>query len=303
MTISFRCPKCNGLCAFDNRNAGRRARCRKCGQIFIIPAKDGEKPQKVKKPRIKTEPFAGFYRAVFVDSWKVFFKPQSVTPLVFVIAVVSFRFFLADSCLNFVSVLISWGWLLGFYLNIIYDTAFDVDELPEIYLGSSVTFVWNIIWPMLVFILTMVAVQFPYILASWILKRYGLFYDDIWIGEFGPISLLQVLFIFGLFLFPIAILTVAVGRDPALLRPDYLIRPIFKAFVPYIVVVGLLVVVSIFEMHTIEIDDLRGAVWPTIAVHLAANLAVQVLAIITMRTIGLFMRHYSCYFPWQEEVD
>ncbi|MHC4682343.1 MAG: hypothetical protein ACYTEK_27090 [Planctomycetota bacterium] len=35
-----------------------------------------------------------------------------------------------------------------------------------------------------------------------------------------------------------------------------------------------------------------------IALHLFANLAVQVTAIIAMRSIGLFYRHYSCYFPW-----
>lgn len=306
MTISCRCPKCDGLCAFDDKNAGRRARCHKCGQIFIIPAKEGQKPQKVKMPPIKAEPLPGFYHAVFVDSWKVFFNPKSVTSLVFVIAVVTFRFFLADSCcLNIIALLLSWGWLLGFYYNIIHDTAFDVDELPEIYLGTSVTFVWYIIWPMLVFILTMVIVQFPYILAGWILKRYGpdKIGGGIWIGEFGPATLLQVLFILGMFLFPVAILTVAVGRDPVLLRPDYLIRPVFKGFVPYVVVVGLLVAASICEMQTIEFDKLRGAAWPVTAAHLAANLAVQALAIIAMRTIGLFMRHYSCYFPWQKEAD
>ncbi|MHC4541398.1 MAG: hypothetical protein ACYS74_16720, partial [Planctomycetota bacterium] len=35
-----------------------------------------------------------------------------------------------------------------------------------------------------------------------------------------------------------------------------------------------------------------------IALHLFANLAVQATAIIAMRSIGLFYRHYSCYFPW-----
>jgi hypothetical protein len=302
MTISCRCPKCDGLCAFTEKDAGRKARCWKCGQIFIIPATDGEKPQIVKLPEIKAGPIPGFYRAVFVDSWKVFFKPQSVTPLVFVAAVISFRFFLADSCLSIIALLISWGWLLGFYLNIIHDTAFDVDELPEIYLGSSVTFVWNIVWPVLTFILTMVSVQLPYILASWILKHYGIIYEDIWIFEFGWPTLLQALFISGLFFFPVAILTVAVGKDLTLLRPDYLIKPIFRSFLPYLVVVFLLVAASICEMHAVEIDRLRGAGWPTIAAHLAANLAVQVLTIISMRAIGLFMRHYGCYFPWQKEA-
>jgi hypothetical protein len=301
MTITCRCPKCDGLCAFDDKNAGRRARCRKCGQIFIIPAQDGQLPQKVKAPKIKTEPLPGFYHAVFVDSWKVFFKRESLTSLVFVIAVVTFRFFLAGSCcLNIIALLLSWGWLLGFYYNIIHDTAFDVDELPEIYLGTSVTFVWHIIWPMFTFTLTMIVVQLPYLAANSILKHYGIVYEDIWISEFGLVTLLQALFILGLFFFPIAILTVAVGKDPTLLRPDYLIRPIFRSFVPYIVVVFLLLVASVCEIHTVEIDKLRNAAWPVIAGHLAANLGVQVITIISMRTIGLFMRHYSCYFPWQK---
>ncbi len=300
MTISCRCPQCDGLCAFVDKNAGRKARCWKCGQIFIVPAQDGQKPQKVKLPEIKASPLPGFYRAVFVDSWKVFFKSQNVTPLVFVAAVVSFRFFLAGSCcLNIIALLASWGWLLGFYLNIIHDTAFDVDELPEIYLGTSVTFVWNIIRPLLIFILTMAGVQLPFILTSQILKHYGIVYDNIWISEFGLVTLLQALLILGLFLFPAAILTVAVGKDLTMLRPDYLIKPIFKSPIPYIVVVCLLVAASICEIHTVEINKLQGADWPVITAHLAVNLGVQVLAIIAMRAIGLFMRHYSCNFPWQ----
>ena len=32
--------------------------------------------------------------------------------------------------------------------------------------------------------------------------------------------------------------------------------------------------------------------------YLAINLGVQVVAIVAMRSIGLFYRHYACYFPW-----
>jgi hypothetical protein len=34
------------------------------------------------------------------------------------------------------------------------------------------------------------------------------------------------------------------------------------------------------------------------AANLALNLAVQVVAIIAMRSIGLFYRHYSCHLRW-----
>jgi hypothetical protein len=304
MTISFRCPKCDNLCAFKDRNAGRNARCRRCGQIFIIPDQDGGIPQKIKLPKKKKEPIPGFYRAVFVDSWKLFFNRQNITPFVFVAAVVSFRFFLSGTCcMGLVSLMLSWGWLLGLYLNIIYNTSFDVDELPEIYLGDSLTFVWYIIKPILTFILTMAGLQFPYIITSQILRYHGIVYDNIWVFKFGWPTLLQLLFISGLFLFPVAILTIAVGEDVTLLRPDYLIKPIFRNFPPYLVVVCLLVAVSFCEMHTLEMNKLRDADLLVIAGHLAANLAVQAFAIIAMRAIGLFMRHYSCYFPWQQHDD
>jgi len=93
MTIQFYCPNCDALIAFDSKHCGKRARCTTCGQVLIIPSKDNEKAQKVELQIEKGEPLPGFFRAVFVDSWKLFIDPQNVTPLDFVIAVVCFKFF------------------------------------------------------------------------------------------------------------------------------------------------------------------------------------------------------------------
>jgi hypothetical protein len=93
MTIKFYCPNCDALIAFDSKHAGKRAHCTTCGQAFIIPSKDDEKPEKIKPEPERTDPIPGFYRAVFVDTWKIFINPQNATPLVFVIAIVCFRFF------------------------------------------------------------------------------------------------------------------------------------------------------------------------------------------------------------------
>ena len=41
-----------------------------------------------------------------------------------------------------------------------------------------------------------------------------------------------------------------------------------------------------------------GAAFVVTAGHLILNLAVQVIAILAMRSIGLFYRHYSCHFAW-----
>jgi hypothetical protein len=293
MTIQFFCPNCNEIIGFPDKHAGKRARCTTCGRLFIIPSENYKKPKKVELSKEKGEPLPGFYRDVFVDNWKLFFDSENVTPLVFVIAVVCFKFFTAGSpCCAFVTHYAIWGWLLGFYLNIIYETAFEIDKLPEIYLGTSVTFLWYIIKPFFLFSLTMAVVQLPFIIVLVLRKDEGLTIENIRQAEFG---LLHVLFILGLFLFPIAILTTAIGKDITMFRPDYLLRPIFRAFVPYVVTVLLLIAAALLETQT---NQYTGAGLLTIAGHLAMNFAVQLIAIIAMRSIGLFYRHYSCHLAW-----
>ncbi|MFB0553760.1 MAG: hypothetical protein ACETWQ_10655 [Phycisphaerae bacterium] len=293
MTIQFFCPNCNEIIGFPDKHAGKRARCTTCGQFFIIPSENYKKPKKVELPKEKGEPLPGFYHAVFVDNWKLFFDSENATSLVFVIAVVCFKFFTAGSpCCAFVTHYVVWGWLLGFYLNIIYETAFEIDKLPEIYLGTSITFLWYIIKPFFLFSLTMAVVQLPCIIMFIMLKEQGLSSEDILESEFG---LLHVLFILGLFLFPIAILTTAVGKDFTMFRPDYLLRPVFKAFVPYLITVLLLIAAALLETRTTQFTH---ADLLTTAGHLAMNLAVQLIAIIAMRSIGLFYRHYNCHLSW-----
>ena len=299
MTIRFYCPNCDSLIAFDSRHCGKRARCTTCGQLFIIPSKDDDVPQKVKPEPEKCEPVPGFYRAVFLDSWKIFNDPKNATSLTFVAAAVCFKFFLATACcMNYVCFVVVWGWLLGFYLNIIYETAFGENELPRIYLGTSITFLWYIIKPFFIFCFTMVVVQLPFFIALKLLRDKGLKYEDIWTLEFGPPLLLQALFILGLFFFPVAVLTTSVARDITLLRPDYLIAAAFKALMPYLVTVALLVGATFLEMQTSQYDLSPQISFVVTAGRLVLNLVVQIVAIIAMRSIGLFYRHYTCHFNW-----
>ena len=293
MTIQFFCPNCNEIIGFPDKHAGKRARCTSCGQFFIIPSENYKKPKKVELPKEKGEPIPGFYHAVFVDNWKLFFDSENATSLVFVIAVVCFKFFTArPCCCAYVTYIAAWGWLFGFYLNIIYETAFEIDKLPEIYLGTSITFLWYIIKPLFLFSVTMAVVQLPFIIVFVLRKDEGLTIENIRQAEFG---LLHVLFILGLFLFPIAILTTAIGKDITMFRPDYLLRPMFRAFVPYVVTVLLLIAAALLETQTTQYT---GAGLLTTAGHLATNFTVQLIAIIAMRSIGLFHRHYSCHLAW-----
>ena len=293
MTIQFYCPKCDTIIAFDRKHCGKRARCTTCGQLFIIPSEDFETPQKIETEVKRTDPLPGFYRAVFVDSWKLFIDSDNTTTLVFVLAAVLFKFLLGTGicCMNIISFVVVWGWLLGFYMNIIYETAYEIDKLPEIHLGTSLTFLWYIFKPLFIFLWTMAVVQTPFVIAFGLLQHRGLVGDNM--QQMGIVPLL--LFILGLFLFPIAILTVAVGKNITLLRPDYLFKPVFRAFGPYLAAVTLLVATGIIEMQTRSFTGINLAMD---TVHLVLDLAAQVIAIIAMRAIGLFYRHYSCYFAW-----
>ena len=297
MTIEFNCPKCGAVIAFDSKHAGKQAKCLTCEQKFLIPAESFQKPKKVaSEPPPREDPLPGFYSAVFLDSCKVFFDPQNVTTVVFVIAVVCFKFFLASACcLNFISMIVIWGWLVGFYLNVISRTAIDDDVLPEIYLGTSVSFLWFIIAPFLTFLYTLFLVELPFLIALSFVHDQGVTFENLWSGHSSAHTLLQVLLIGGLFLFPAAILTTAVGKDFGLLRPDYLLAPVFRALIPYLLTVSLLTATCLAEMQT---EQYAGEPAKVTAIHLAVNLMVQVLAIITMRSIGLFYRHYTCYFKW-----
>jgi hypothetical protein len=319
MTISCLCPSCDALCAFHDHNAGRKARCRRCGQIFVIPARDGARPEKVKIKPVEEKPVPGFYRAVFVDSWGVFFRRDSLAAVVFVLSLVVARFLLVRSWwaeirpeLNYffwadfplrvaylvVLFMVEWGWLLGFYLNVIYETAYGIDALPEPSVGSIFSVWWLVLRPLFVFLLTMVLVQLPYIAGKVVLGLWGIRYENIWVIEAGPVMVLQVLFLAGLFLFPMGILTMAVAENVGALRPDWLIGPILKAAGPYLVAVGLLVAAGVLEWRSPPLTSLSGESTVSILGRLAANFGVIIVTIVAMRAIGLFHRHYGCYIRW-----
>jgi hypothetical protein len=295
MTIQFHCPKCGSLIAFTDKHAGQTAKCLTCGQQQIIPEKSGHTPQKVEPETASKIPLPGFYHAVFVDSWKIFFDKDNWTSLAFVITAVCFKFFSANTvCFAFIMYLAAWGYLFGFYLQIINETATSSDKLPEIEMGTSITFVFHIIKPILTFAFTAFVIQLPFIAALSFFKDKGVTWESIW-GTTTVLNLfLRGLFATGLFLFPMAILVAAVIADlPELFRFDRLFVPVIRAFIPYLVVVGLLAAVCFIETHTRQYESL--SILKT-AGNLAMNLVVQVVAIIAMRSIGLFYRHYDCYF-------
>jgi len=303
MTIEFYCPNCDALIAFADKHRGKPAHCTTCGQGFVIPVISGEKAKKIKPPKEKAEPLGGFYMAAFIDSWKLFNTDEkNVTGLVFIATAVCFKFFVAR--MNYTIVIpgeslvmefplpighvlniAAWGFLFWYYMEIIYSTAFDAEGLPEVIVEGIPGFFWRIVKSVYTMIITLLVTELPFIIAFLIAKKTG--YE--W-----PL-LTNVLMFGGLFLLPMAMLTVGVGRDLTMLRPDYLLVPIFKVFTPYLAVAVLFVAAALLQMQA---KQYTGAPLPTTALHLTLNLAVHVIAVIAMRSTGLLHRHYGCYFAW-----
>jgi len=284
--MRFYCPNCKALIAFHDKHCGKRARCLTCGQLFIIPSEDNQTPQKLEPKIEKGQVLPGFYRALFLDSWKIFINPQNATGLVFVVAAVCFKFFIGQ-----LVTIAAWGCLFWYYMEIIHSTAFDDEQLPDVYMGGLFGFIWNIIKSVFLFAIALIIVLLPCIISLAILRKPG-----------AQLPLLShILAVTGLFAFPMAILTLSVGREATmLLRPDHLIRPVIRAFCPYLVPVVLFVLTCQLQVWL----EMRGYGQLlherniVVALHLLANLGVQVIAIIAMRSIGLFYRHHSCHFPW-----
>ena len=295
MTIQFHCPKCGALIAFTDKHAGQSVKCMTCGQRQIIPEKSGQTPQKI-EPKVEPEfPLPGFYRAVFVDSWKIFIDKDNLTTLVFIIAAICFKFFSAGvCCMAIIAYFAVWGYFFGFYLQIIRETAAGENKLPEVEIGTSITFLGYIFKPIFTFVFAVFVVQLPFIIALAFFSDKGATWENIWETKTALNLVLRGLFVAGLFLFPMAILVAAVLEDlPELLRFDRLFVPVIRAFIPYLVVVGLLAAACFIENNA---EQYEWSSTPQIAGIFAINLAVQVVAIIAMRSIGLFYRHYACYF-------
>ncbi len=296
MSIRIRCPNCHCLVAYEDEKAGTPEHCLNCGLEFILPQVDMGPVTVPEHPESRV-PQPGFYRALFIDSWNIFVRKQNVTTLVFVLAVVCFKFFLSSACcLGFVAFVVIWGWLFGFYLNLIYNTAMDEDDLPEIFLGEGVGFLVNIFKPFWLFSFALFVVLLPFYLCLYWLNLRGGEPTELLQFQWSVILIPQFLFIAGLCLFPVAILTIAVGEDILLLRPNYLIRPVRKAPWAYMTVCLVLLIACVAELHTRQGDLTEGFGFN--AMHLGVNIVVQVLLIIAMRGIGLFYRHYSCFFKW-----
>ena len=306
MTIRFDCPKCGSLIAFPDKYAGLRAHCENCGQSFVIPGGGKKKVKKIRDEaeREVGESLPGFYKALFVNSGRLFTGPYAATGIVFVTALVfvwfytanrNFSLFIQGEWLRFdfyipfgyFMTAVTWGFLFWYYMQIINETAFDREGLPELVTGGFYSIVWNIAKSLYTIFVILLVVELPCLVTYLIFLRTGTVLP--W--------LLYTLFFGGLFLLPMGILTAAVGGELTLLRPGALIGPIFKAFGPYLVTAILPAAAVCLQIKTPQYE--RGMSTNAQFGYFLLNLALQPLFLVAMRAIGLYYRHFGSHINWK----
>lgn len=304
MTNIIFCPNCGAVIAYDSEDTDKQTQCRYCGHLFVISSLDSRISQKAAPHLQETErPPAGFYRGLFIDSWKIFTKPQNAVGLIFLAAAACFRFFTGhiDYSFNagnvrlqmpfgFVISIFAWGCLFWYYMEIIHSTAFGDDDLPEPCIGGFFGFIWNTLKSFFLFFIIMIIAAVPCLIGIIILRKINT----------DSALLLNILAFLGAFIMPVLLLNISTGRDIEFaLRPDYIFKPVIKAPLPYLlvaVIFGLTLTLFLKNQLT-GYDDLAGRSFFVIALNLAAAISIQALAVITMRAIGLFYRHHSYCFP------
>ena len=139
------------------------------------------------------------------------------------------------------------------------------------------------------FFIALVVVFLPAIIARMIFNAIGI--QSKW--AVFPFVML------GIFLFPMAVLTVSVSRDLTMLfRPDYFFRPVKKAFGHYLFLAGLFIIAWYLQYVSPYYEDVASRSDTVVWLNVLIALAIQIPTILAMRAAGLFYRHFFCYFKW-----
>lgn len=299
MSIICRCPHCQNLCAFKDEHVGRRATCGKCQNKFIVPEQN-QTPEKVAADAGK--PVEGFYTSVFIYNWNVFLRPENAPSLVFLIAMVFFQYFAGWSDTSFslpgfavnlpvgwITMILTWGSLFWYYIETVHQMTVGEESLPELDLGSGFSFIWTVIRSIYFFMVSLVLAELPFVLAGTLMEQAGLTFPGMHIA----------LSLAGLYLFPMVLLTLS-SADNFLwvFRIDALVIPIVRAPAAYTLtsLMACSAVIGLYGMMLwgMSLKDNGEVPW----YYLFVSVTLQVYMIFAMRTVGLFYRHYRCWFKW-----
>lgn len=310
-TITFRCPWCKNTCAFKDINAGKSARCTGCQNYFIIPDSDDSKVKKIKLEPLESDGdvISGFYQAALKKSWAIIFSKASAAGLVFVIALIVVKFlawnfnfklsFFVPATGKTVTIPLLFGKTIGvcsyalifwYYMEIMYATAFGVDNFPKIKIGLLVDIVCKIGKSLYIIFVSIAVTQLPTLAAAGGMKAM----------QFKSMPTLIVIAIFSCFALPMLILMSAVSQDlVSVLRIDLGIRAIFHVFIKYCLAVTITAFVIIAGVLSKNYHRVLAFENPLlIMVFLAGNILAVIGGTYASRVLGLLYKHHGGQMPW-----
>jgi len=310
-TITFKCPWCKNTCAFKDVNAGKSARCTSCQNHFVIPASDGVKAKKIKPEPLESDGdvISGFYPAVLKKSWPIIFSKSNTAGLVFVVVLIVAKFIVWRFNFNFsfpveatgktIVIPIFIGKTIGtsayalifwYYMEIIYATAFGIDNFPEANLGLLVAIVCKIVKTLYLVFVSMIVAQLPTLTAMLILHVTG---TD------APVVLVALAAI-GCLIFPMLILMAAISQDlVSVLRIDLAIRAILKVLPKYCLAALITVAVGIAAVLSKNFQPKLVLDAPLLnPLFLIANILTAIAGTYAARALGLLYKHHGGQMPW-----
>lgn len=294
-----------------DKYAGRRAKCLTCQKRFFIPKAQGLKAYKIPEPKEgPLIPRPGFYRAVFIDTWKVFTTKRSLKMLVFLILLVGMKYFVGHialilvlsfgmvgnmfavfawliqtimmvaACLLYAGI---WGLIFDFYMCTIFDNALENDRISNSLEDKELPFWDHMLKPFCVFGLTIYAAFLPLMLP-------------LMIGVEPSRETFYCLAGIGALIFPCMLISISIVKDMSAFKPRNILRPVLRGFFPYIFLPVIFAVLIYCEINTNVVGSISDGQTNATSKMMLMNMVLQIPILWAMRIAGLFYKHYSCYF-------
>ncbi|UCG31802.1 MAG: hypothetical protein JSU68_09045 [Phycisphaerales bacterium] len=311
MSIEVVCEQCGTVLRAPDDAAGRVGRCKSCGQRMRVPTRR----QQAEREAREVDPWFGTQRRA-----EEFGAVQQ--PVRGFWSDAARSFVLGGKAVNLIALVMTWillvvfwllgfaayggmfgmllmllgrffvaGWLCAYLINVITETAGGEDEMPAWEMAADK---WEgIVVPFFSFALSLLGVLLPAIVCSIAANVTG--------SE--PLAYVAVgLALAGVFAWPAALLVVSIGGVSAAFQLDAIVLTIVRSFLPYVAVVGLIVLTvggqGWAASKLAEGEKTFGQMAGVIAVQ---QLLMAWAILVTMRCIGLYYRHFKNRFPWSAE--
>lgn len=297
--------ECGATMDLPGSAAGRRARCTSCGTVFTVPAPDSSRsmpeptappeasasgpPRHADRDAVLQTPLS-FWHDLGLSFVFVFFPDNLFALLVLAVIPVGLGFL---PLFGWALAIVFWFYLFAFYLAVIPTAASGEDTLPRVWIDD----IWgDLIRPIFQFLGTWLVVLLPAIVVRTLLWEVlgGLRFEVLYVSAAA-----------GLFLWPAVVLMVAIGNSFSGLWPHLVVRTALAAPLAYVascavllVAAGLAIVPETDWYYSLYEQVSFGR---AIGLELLSNGISLYAALVAMRTIGLYYRHYKADLPWQAE--